>query len=39
MALTLNDTLGVKREMKAHYDFGQPFWDAEADAALADLRF
>ena len=34
MALTLNDTLNVKREMKAHYDFGQVFWDATKQKKL-----
>ena len=34
MAVTLNDTLSVKREMKAHYDFGQPFWDATRQKKL-----
>jgi uncharacterized protein len=27
MAVTLNDTLSVKRDIK-HYDFGMPFWEA-----------
>ena len=34
MTVTLNDTLNVKREMKAHYDFGQPFWDATKQKKL-----
>ena len=35
MALTLNDTLGVKREFKhPHYDFGMPFWEATRQKKL-----
>jgi uncharacterized protein len=34
MAVTLKDTLGVKREPKPHYDFGQPFWDATRQKKL-----
>ena len=33
MAVTLNDTLGVKRDIK-HYDFGMPFWDATKQKKL-----
>jgi len=39
MALTLNDTLGVKRDIK-HYDFGMPFWEATTElAAIAENLF
>ena len=35
MAVTLNDTLGVKREFKSpHYDFGMPFWEATRQKKL-----
>ncbi len=33
MAVTLNDTLGVKRDIK-HYDFGMPFWEATRQKKL-----
>jgi uncharacterized OB-fold protein len=33
MAVTLNDTLGVKRDIK-HYDFGMPFWEATKQKKL-----
>src|SRR5438045_9772690 len=35
MAVTLNDTLSVKREFKSpHYDFGMPFWEATRQKKL-----
>ena len=34
MALTLNDTLGVKRGDIKHYDFGMPFWEATRQKKL-----
>ena len=34
MAVTLNDTLGVKREFRTHYDFGMPFWEATRQKKL-----
>ena len=34
MSITLNDTLGVKRDIK-HYDFGMPFWEATRQKKLA----
>jgi uncharacterized OB-fold protein len=34
MALTLNDTLGVKRGDIKHYDFGMPFWEATKQKKL-----
>jgi uncharacterized protein len=35
MAVTLNDTLSVKREFKTpHYDFGMPFWEATRQKKL-----
>ena len=30
----LNDTFTVERDFKAHYDFGQPFWDATREKKL-----
>src|ERR1700741_1436815 len=33
MAVTLNDTLNVKRDIK-HYDFGMPFWEARRQKKL-----
>jgi len=33
MAITLNDTLNVKRDIK-HYDFGMPFWEATRQKKL-----
>jgi len=33
MSVTLNDTLGVKRDIK-HYDFGMPFWEATKQKKL-----
>jgi hypothetical protein len=33
MAVTLNDTLSVKRDIK-HYDFGMPFWEATRQKKL-----
>ena len=33
MAVTLNDTLNVKRDIK-HYDFGMPFWEATRQKKL-----
>src|SRR3954464_14976604 len=35
MAVTLNDTLTVKREFKTpHYDFGMPYWEATRQKKL-----
>ena len=34
MAVTLNDTLGVKRGDIKHYDFGMPFWEATRQKKL-----
>jgi uncharacterized OB-fold protein len=33
MAITLNDTLGVKRDIK-HVDFTMPYWEASRDKKL-----
>jgi uncharacterized OB-fold protein len=33
MAITLNDTLGIKRDIK-HFDFSMPFWEASRDKRL-----
>jgi uncharacterized protein len=33
MAVTLNDTLGVKRDIK-HYDFSMPYWEATRQKKL-----
>ncbi len=33
MAVALNDTLSVKRDIK-HYDFGMPFWEATRQKKL-----
>ena len=33
MAVTLNDTLDVRRDIR-HYDFGMPFWEATRDKRL-----
>src|SRR5215472_1140828 len=33
MAITLHDTLDVKRDIK-HYDFGMPFWEATRQKRL-----
>src|SRR5258707_3703553 len=34
MAVTLNDTLDVKRGDIKHYDFGMPFWEATRQKKL-----
>ncbi len=34
MAITLNDTLDVKRGDIKHYDFGMPFWEATRQKKL-----